>query len=40
MPADKAADFVKNLKENGIPGAVEIGEVLGATDSVQLELVG
>lgn len=40
VPADKATDFVKNLKENGIPGAVEIGEVLGATDSVQLELVG
>ena len=39
VPAASASDFVKKLHENGIPSAVEIGEVLGASDSVQLEIV-
>jgi selenide,water dikinase len=39
VPADRAAEFVKNLQAIGIPAAVEIGEVLAASDSVQLELV-
>ena len=39
VPADRARDFVKKLKENGIPGAVDVGEVFGGSESVQLELV-
>jgi selenide,water dikinase len=38
VPADRAADLVKALKEVGLPAAVEIGEVLGTMDSPQVEL--
>jgi selenide,water dikinase len=38
VPANKAADFVKELKANGTASAVEIGEVLGAT-GLSLEIV-
>jgi selenide,water dikinase len=39
VPVDRAAEFMNKLRANGIPAAVEIGEVLGASESVQLELV-
>jgi selenide,water dikinase len=38
VPAERAEDFVRELKENGVVGAVVMGEVIELTDGPMLEL--
>jgi hypothetical protein len=39
LPAERAANIVKELNEKGILAAVEIGEVLGTSDSAEITIV-